>query len=51
VVTSHSYWRAWDEVQSSLGRVRVKQAREKKEICMQNRDNFYMQILGSKGES
>jgi hypothetical protein len=30
VVTSHSYWRAWVEVQSSLGRVRVKQAREKK---------------------
>jgi hypothetical protein len=34
VVTSHSYWRAWDEVQSYLGRVRVKQAREKK-------GNFY----------
>jgi hypothetical protein len=30
VVTSHSYWRAWVEVQSSLGRVRVKQEREKK---------------------
>jgi hypothetical protein len=25
-------------------------SKEEEEICMQNRDNFYMQILGSKGE-
>jgi hypothetical protein len=30
VVTSHSYWRSWVEVQSSLGRVRVNQVRKKK---------------------
>jgi hypothetical protein len=50
VVTSHSYWRAWDKVQSSLRRVRVKQAREKKGNSYGEDGQFLHAYFGKQGE-